>query len=107
MVEQHEGRFPQVSGLRFHYDPAQPAGSRVWEVTIGEKPLEDAAEYTLALQFDSPSPDEEFEKLAARLRPDLEKVLGDGAQLHIRRALEIPHSVSGKFLSVQNLHCAQ
>ena len=25
----HEGRFPQVSGIRFSFDPSQPVGGRV------------------------------------------------------------------------------
>jgi 5'-nucleotidase len=45
---QEEGRFPQVSGLRFVYDAARPSGSRVVEVTIGGSPLDDAKTYTLA-----------------------------------------------------------
>ncbi|MGL5133621.1 MAG: bifunctional metallophosphatase/5'-nucleotidase, partial [Planktothrix sp.] len=49
-VELGEGRFPQVSGLRFIYDPKAPAGSRVISVTIieqsgQEKPLDLTAIY--------------------------------------------------------------
>ena len=42
------GRFPQVSGLAFSFDGRGPPGARVTRVTIGDKPLEDAATYTLA-----------------------------------------------------------
>ncbi len=42
------GRFPQVSGLRFTFDASRPVGSRVTEVTIGGKPLDDKKTYTLA-----------------------------------------------------------
>ncbi len=42
------GRFPQVSGLRFSFDATRPAGSRVTEVTVGGKPLDDKMTYTLA-----------------------------------------------------------
>lgn len=42
------GRFPQVSGLRFSFDASRPAGSRVTEVTVGGKPLDEKKAYTLA-----------------------------------------------------------
>ncbi len=47
-VAQKEGRFPQVSGLRFSYRPAAPPGQRVTEVEVGGRPLEDAKTYTVA-----------------------------------------------------------
>ncbi len=42
------GRFPQVSGLRFTFDATRPVGSRVTEVTVGGKPLDEKKNYTLA-----------------------------------------------------------
>lgn len=33
-IEDGAGRFPQVAGLKFTFDPAQPAGSRVSEVMV-------------------------------------------------------------------------
>lgn len=42
------GRFPQVSGLRFTYDLARPAGDRVVDVKVGGKPLDAEATYRLA-----------------------------------------------------------
>jgi 2',3'-cyclic-nucleotide 2'-phosphodiesterase (5'-nucleotidase family) len=47
-VENGAGRFPQVSGLAVEADFKQPKGSRVLSVTIGGKPLDRAASYTLA-----------------------------------------------------------
>ncbi|MBD3677266.1 MAG: 5'-nucleotidase C-terminal domain-containing protein [Rhodobacteraceae bacterium] len=35
-VEEGGGRFPQVAGLKFAFDPAAPAGSRVSEVMVDE-----------------------------------------------------------------------
>ncbi|WIA18701.1 hypothetical protein OEZ85_003402 [Tetradesmus obliquus] len=47
-----EGRFPQVSGIRFTFDPSKPPGSRVLHdsVTVGSEraPLDPAKTYTLA-----------------------------------------------------------
>ena len=59
-----------------------------------------AAEFTLAMQMDTEFPDAEFEKIAALIRRDLEKVLGAGAKLAITRVADIPPSESGKFLYV-------
>ncbi len=42
------GRFPHVSGMKFTYDPNQPVGSRIQEVWIGKKPLEDERTYILS-----------------------------------------------------------
>ena len=42
------GRFPQVSGMRFTFDAARPAGSRVLAVTVNGVPLEDQKKYSLA-----------------------------------------------------------
>jgi 2',3'-cyclic-nucleotide 2'-phosphodiesterase (5'-nucleotidase family) len=50
-VSQHEkgaGRFPQVSGMTYAFDPTAPAGSRVSEVMVGDAPLDLDKVYRLA-----------------------------------------------------------
>jgi 2',3'-cyclic-nucleotide 2'-phosphodiesterase (5'-nucleotidase family) len=50
-LSQHEkiaGRFPQVSGIRYVFDPKKAAGSRLVSVTVGGKALDPAARYSLA-----------------------------------------------------------
>ena len=47
-IEDVAGRFPQVSGLRFVFDPRRPKGGRVLDVSIGGKPLDPSAIYKLA-----------------------------------------------------------
>lgn len=47
-VESGGGRFPQVSGVRFSYDPGGPPMSRVREVNIGGLPVDRDAMYTVA-----------------------------------------------------------
>lgn len=47
-VERTAGRFPQVSGLRYTFDPKKPAGSRLVSVSVGGKPLDPQARYSLA-----------------------------------------------------------
>ncbi|KAL4457316.1 hypothetical protein ABPG75_012181 [Micractinium tetrahymenae] len=45
-----EGRFPQVSGVRFTFDPSQPPGQRIvpGSVTVGGADLQPDAAYSLA-----------------------------------------------------------
>ncbi|WP_173932426.1 5'-nucleotidase C-terminal domain-containing protein [Chelativorans sp. Marseille-P2723] len=51
-IEEGAGRFPQVSGLRFSFDPAAESGSRVSDVQVqtddGWAPIEPDATYTIA-----------------------------------------------------------
>ena len=47
-VDQLGGRFPHVSGVRVVFNPTRPVGSRVLEVRVGDKPLDDGATYTVA-----------------------------------------------------------
>ncbi|MBC7222222.1 5'-nucleotidase C-terminal domain-containing protein [Candidatus Bipolaricaulota bacterium] len=51
-VEKAAGRFPHVAGLRFVWDPSQPAGSRIVSVEVFEdgawQPLDRSATYRLA-----------------------------------------------------------
>jgi len=42
------GRFPQISGMSFKFDTTKPAGSRVSEILVGGKPLDESKTYTLA-----------------------------------------------------------
>ena len=47
-VERNSGRFPQVSGMSFTYNPKAKAGSRVNSVKIGTSPLIKGKTYTVA-----------------------------------------------------------
>ena len=46
--EKEEGRFPQVSGLRFVFDGRRAPGSRLVSVSVNGQPLDDRKTYTLA-----------------------------------------------------------
>lgn len=48
-VEKGAGRFAQVSGLSFTFDPSAEAGARVSEVMVGGAPLEADKLYTVAV----------------------------------------------------------
>lgn len=43
-----QGKFPQVSGIRFKYDLKQEAGKRVYDVKVADKALDPEKTYTLA-----------------------------------------------------------
>jgi 2',3'-cyclic-nucleotide 2'-phosphodiesterase (5'-nucleotidase family) len=47
-VEGLNGRFPQVSGLAYTFSRGRPAGSRITSVTVGGRPLDPSALYTVA-----------------------------------------------------------
>lgn len=47
-VEDRAGRFPQVSGIHFVYDPRKPPGNRVVEATINGKPIDPKISYRIA-----------------------------------------------------------
>ncbi|TVQ37666.1 MAG: hypothetical protein EA384_11330 [Spirochaetaceae bacterium] len=42
------GRFLQVSGIRFYFNPARPAGQRITRVFVGDSPLVRNRNYTVA-----------------------------------------------------------
>ncbi len=42
------GRFPQISGMSFKFDTTKPIGSRVTEILVGGKLLEENKTYTMA-----------------------------------------------------------
>jgi len=47
-VETGGGRFPQIAGMSFSYDPAKPVGERVVEVKVGGQPLDASKKYRVA-----------------------------------------------------------
>ncbi|WP_126664180.1 bifunctional metallophosphatase/5'-nucleotidase [Haloterrigena salifodinae] len=47
-VAEGHGRFSQVSGMAYAYDPNAPAGERVAAISVGGEPLETDATYELA-----------------------------------------------------------
>jgi len=47
-IEDTAGRFPQVSGLTFAFDPNRTPGERVHDVKIGARPLDPARIYRIA-----------------------------------------------------------
>ncbi|HEY7544894.1 MAG TPA: 5'-nucleotidase C-terminal domain-containing protein, partial [Blastocatellia bacterium] len=48
-VSNEDGRFPQVSGLRFTYDAAKPVGQRVSAIEVGGQPYDPQKKYRLVV----------------------------------------------------------
>lgn len=46
--DKEDGRFPQVSGIRYRFDARKPAGARLVDIAVAGQPLDDAHVYTLA-----------------------------------------------------------
>jgi 2',3'-cyclic-nucleotide 2'-phosphodiesterase/3'-nucleotidase len=46
-LEELAGRFPQVSGMAYSFDPSQPVGDRIVEATVDGEPVEPDATYAL------------------------------------------------------------
>lgn len=46
---EEDGRFPQVSGLSFSYDPMRPVGSRLTSVELGGRGIDPQKSYTIAI----------------------------------------------------------
>lgn len=47
-IEKGEGRFPQVSGLKFVFNPARPVGKRVGSIAVSGRPLDEKRDYQVA-----------------------------------------------------------
>lgn len=48
-VENTAGRFLQISGATYAFNPKAPAGSRIVDAAVGGKPLDDNATYSVAI----------------------------------------------------------
>lgn len=63
-VESLSGRFPHVSGMHVAYRPANPSGRRVVSVTVGGRPLDPQARYTLAATHYLATGGDDYDSLA-------------------------------------------
>jgi 2',3'-cyclic-nucleotide 2'-phosphodiesterase/3'-nucleotidase len=46
-LDELSGRFPQVSGMAYSFDPGEPVGSRIVEATVDGEPIGSDATYTI------------------------------------------------------------
>lgn len=47
-VEKSEGRFPQVSGIKFVFDPSRPVGKRIGSIMVSGTELDETRDYVIA-----------------------------------------------------------
>ncbi len=98
-VEDTAGRFPQVSGLRYAYDAASPAGRRITEVTVGEQPLDLDATYKVAINDYIYGGGDGYEALArgrAIIDPSGAVLLASVVMDYIEQKGEIAPAVEGR-----------
>ncbi len=73
-TESQPGRFAQVSGIRYAFDPSRPPGKRVTSITINGKPLDNRGTYTMAttnyVAIDAGDGYDMFRKGTLVLRPE-------------------------------------
>ena len=90
-VEYLRGRFPQVSGLSFTFDPARPAGERIVEILIAGEPIDLNKTYTVATNcFLAAGGDGYIMFKEARVVLETGDLLRDAVAAYIRAA-EIVH----------------
>jgi 2',3'-cyclic-nucleotide 2'-phosphodiesterase (5'-nucleotidase family) len=65
MVEDFDGRFPQVSGVEYRYDPDAPVGDRVVAASVDGDPVRDDRTYTVATSDFAADGGNGYEPLAA------------------------------------------
>lgn len=63
-IEELDGRFAQVSGLSYHFDPSRSVGQRITRVRVGAEPLETNRLYTLATRAYLASGGDEYSMLS-------------------------------------------
>jgi 2',3'-cyclic-nucleotide 2'-phosphodiesterase (5'-nucleotidase family) len=70
-VATQAGRFPQVAGISFTFDPGKPVGKRISKVTIGGKPVDPKKLYRLAINDYMARGGDGYEMLGKAKRLDL------------------------------------
>jgi len=96
-VEETAGRFPQVSGLTFTFDPSKPAGERVSEVKVNGEPLELDKKYIVATNdFMAAGGDDYASLKEAPMTLVTGELLRDVAVNYIKEMGEVAPEVEGR-----------
>ena len=98
-VEDVNGRFPQVSGMRVEADLTREPGSRVTSVTIGDAPLDPEATYTVATNdFMGRGGDgyTMFVDAPRILRDEDAKLMANDVMVHVRNLGEFAPALDGR-----------
>jgi 2',3'-cyclic-nucleotide 2'-phosphodiesterase (5'-nucleotidase family) len=102
-VETDAGRFTQVSGMSYAYDPKRPPGSRVVEVAIGGEPLHTGRTYAVAANDYMYRGGDGYEALgrgAALIDPSAATLLASMVMDYIKQRGEIAPAVEGRITRV-------
>ncbi len=99
------GRFPQVAGLRFTWDPDKPVGSRIIKVEVGNakdgyKPLDPNATYKLAANNFNRTGGDDYKVFADNaINPyDFGSLLADAVMDYIKANSPITAKVEGRII---------
>jgi 2',3'-cyclic-nucleotide 2'-phosphodiesterase (5'-nucleotidase family) len=102
-VEIDAGRFTQVSGMSYAYDPKRPPGSRIVEVEIGGDPLDVARSYRVAANDYMYRGGDGYEALGrgeTLIDPAAATLLASMVMDHIKQQREIAPRVEGRITRV-------
>lgn len=88
------GRFPQVSGIRFTFQPSKKTGSRVGDIFIGNAPLDPEKDYTIATNDFLAAGGDGFRAFGAAVRSSRDYAVVGGAM----RGEKLLYSNAGKWL---------
>jgi 5'-nucleotidase / UDP-sugar diphosphatase len=98
------GGFPQVSGMKIQVSLGKPTGGRVANVTIGGKPLDPVAEYSLATNDYMLAGGDGYTALAKAkvIRPaDAAMLIANDVMVHAKKLNQIAVQVEGRTLLVK------
>lgn len=102
-VEKGAGRFPQVSGMAFVYDPAKEPGSRIVSVTVGDAALDPAKTYKVAVNDYILGGGDGFDALGAGvLLPDAggSRLVAQDVMTYVEKAGKVSPAVEGRIKTV-------
>lgn len=100
---QESGRFPQISGMSFVYDPTRSVGSRVTSIQIGGKPISPTQKYTMVVSAYVLGGGDGYDFKGAEVivGPEAGPVEPDVVMESIRKAGTISPSVEGRVKSAR------
>jgi 5'-nucleotidase len=102
---QEDGRFPQVSGMKFTYDAGKPAGNRVTRIEVNGQPIQSDKSYTMALNAYLLGGGDGYDLKGAEVVVDPEggPVAPDVVMEAVRKAGTIAPQVEGRITPAQSI----
>lgn len=99
-VETLEGRFPQVSGMEYTWDPDASAGDRIESVTVDDTPLDESATYTLGTNNFMADGGDGYDMLTDATEVETGNSLADAVIARIESLTPISPEVEGRITRV-------